>query len=342
MEDKDYIKELFSEKLTNHTTKVNPKVWSAVKSSLTTTSAVSIALTTKVIIGVSATIAIVGGVYLFSKSEREIQAVKVEQNSISKQKSTPELILNETTTQTPPKKELETREISYKEIDTNSAVGITENIAVREEYVDSNLHSNEKKQNLPTETPITEQKTGNVLNRVSEVSEKETISEFSILSSKEGGVYLFKLDFDEFDFIEWNFGDGNYSTEREASHVYNSSGKYLVQVKVIKGNTYKTRTIEVGKEAVGKISKWPSVVTFNNDGFNDALVLETENLKDFQITILSRSNEVVFKSSNTDFMWSGLDLKGEPVKAGNYVYFITATDIAGNPINEYQMLEVKR
>jgi len=60
LEDKDYIKELFSEKLKNHQAPVNPELWSAISSSISSTAGLStgLSLVSKLIIGISAAVVI--------------------------------------------------------------------------------------------------------------------------------------------------------------------------------------------------------------------------------------------------------------------------------------------
>ena len=350
MEDKDYIKELFSKKLGDHTEPVNPDIWSAVKAQ--TTASVSTATTTlitKVVVTAVSVLSLTAGVYWAVKKNNTSNVSINKQNSIPKEGENKKVFVENKEVKPSPAEENEDiiTSISADEVNNSKEEN---NVHV---FSDSSFKENtnysadsiplyiKQKSTVLSNTdslnnPIQNKKILGVEN------EKKTLPEFSIISQNDDGVYVFSLDTDDYDFIEWSFGDGNYSTQREAKHLYNSSGKYEVEARIIKGDLQKRSTVSVGSEAVGEIGKLPSVVTCNNDGFNDALVLETKNLSDFQITILDRSNQVVFKSSDAAFSWGGIDLTGEPVEPGNYVYIITAVDTAGNPINEYQMIEVRR
>ncbi len=72
MEEKDFIKELFQEKLAQHQSPVSPEVWASVSSSITTgTTVVSsgLSLLTKSIIGGLSAAAVIGGVWMLTQQK---------------------------------------------------------------------------------------------------------------------------------------------------------------------------------------------------------------------------------------------------------------------------------
>lgn len=80
MEDKDYIKELFSEKLRNQEAPVNPELWSSISASIGS-SAVStaMALSTKIIIGISAAAVVTVASFVALKDDKpEAQKVNTD------------------------------------------------------------------------------------------------------------------------------------------------------------------------------------------------------------------------------------------------------------------------
>lgn len=90
------------------------------------------------------------------------------------------------------------------------------------------------------------------------------------------------------------------------------------------------------------IDNLPNIFTPNGDGSNDIFSVNSKGLSDFSITILNTQNQVVFKSNDAKFKWSGLDFSQNQVATGNYVYYITARDSAGNPVNKYSQLVIRR
>jgi len=85
-----------------------------------------------------------------------------------------------------------------------------------------------------------------------------------------------------------------------------------------------------------------NVFTPNGDNINDFLLILSDNLSDFQVVVLDRINKIVFKSSDPKFTWDGIGVSGEPVPTGNYLYFITARDGDGKPINKSSTLRIER
>lgn len=102
MEEKDFIKDLFQEKLSNFETPVRPEVWSTISSSIGATSAASgLSLITKLIIGTSLTAAVSAVIWFsVSNSEKEStpekEPAKIENPSVVQTK---EDDLNKETTQ---------------------------------------------------------------------------------------------------------------------------------------------------------------------------------------------------------------------------------------------------
>lgn len=62
----------------------------------------------------------------------------------------------------------------------------------------------------------------------------------------------FKNESEKAERYEWNFGDGNTSTEAAPTHEYKSSGHYTVELKAIQGKKVKTTTKEVTVKAPDK------------------------------------------------------------------------------------------
>ena len=100
--------------------------------------------------------------------------------------------------------------------------------------------------------------------------------------------------------------------------------------------------IEAEEIELYTIDNLPNIFTPNGDGNNDLFSIKTKGLSDFSITILNTKNQVVFKSNDSKFIWNGLDFSQNQVASGNYVYYITARDSAGNPVNKYSQLVIRR
>jgi gliding motility-associated-like protein len=113
--------------------------------------------------------------------------------------------------------------------------------------------------------------------------------------------------------------------------------KTIDNSEIIANNTI---TEEKNELNVSSIETLPNIFTPNNDGSNDELKVKSNGLKDFSVVVMDSKNNVVYKSDDPDFKWNGIDLRGEMVEEGNYLYYITASDSNGKVITKYSPLKI--
>lgn len=94
-----------------------------------------------------------------------------------------------------------------------------------------------------------------------------------------------------------------------------------------------------GKSVV--IGELPNIFTPNGDGQNDVLKFNIQNVKEFQVTIMDQNNKTVFTSSDSNFEWSGLDLSGNMVAPGEYIYFMIGKGNDNVEFKEFKRLTIK-
>jgi gliding motility-associated-like protein len=130
------------------------------------------------------------------------------------------------------------------------------------------------------------------------------------------------------DSIEWNFGDAN-ATENlasgfEVSHAFSSPNTYIVQALIYKKCGIDTLSISVDLTNCSTELSFitPNVITPNQDGINDFLIIENGQAKT-SLIILNRWGNAVFSTSDYQNNWDGKDQDGQPLKEGVYTYRYT-------------------
>jgi gliding motility-associated-like protein len=136
---------------------------------------------------------------------------------------------------------------------------------------------------------------------------------------------------------QWNFGDGNTSTEFNASHTYSDSGLYSVTI--IVSTNYRcsdTMTITNAVHVIEKSRiKFPTAFSpnpngssngrynahdFSNDVFYPIVI--NGGLKDYHMEIYNRWGVLLFESSDIDVGWDGY-YKNQLMMEDVYIYRIS-------------------
>ena len=85
----------------------------------------------------------------------------------------------------------------------------------------------------------------------------------------------------------------------------------------------------------------PNVFTPNGDGVNDEFFVVSKGLVNYSLVVLDANSQVVWRTNNPDDRWDGKNLAGDKLPIGSYIYFITAQDELGNPMNKHQRLQIQ-
>jgi gliding motility-associated-like protein len=106
-------------------------------------------------------------------------------------------------------------------------------------------------------------------------------------------------------------------SSKQNSYIVSHEGHYSVRVTNVCGST--TAEIFI-KERICQIF-FPNAFTPNGDGKNDAFkILNTNNLKDYQLSIYNRFGQKVFETFDFSTGWNGT-YKDKPAETGAYVWY---------------------
>jgi gliding motility-associated-like protein len=298
LSDKDYIKDLFSEKLGNYEAKVNPELWNGIASQIGaagTTAATGITIATKWIIGISiASVVAISAVVVMSSSEEdpiiEDKIAEVQTNSLEENKEQENTITTES--------------------ENNSAA--TTEVSVQERANNGNIYPEEQTEVDPEERRL-----------------------------PEGGLAVAGESGGKAHEAEENTDKPESSKPLQREEQPKHTPDPIVEEPSLPEEIAPEDSLVEGVVNY-HIGELKNVFTPNGDGVNDIFSIQSENLTEFTITIINAENKVVYQSSNPNFRWDGTNAYGEPVADGNYVYFITAKEFAGDKPKRYSPLLIKR
>ena len=88
----------------------------------------------------------------------------------------------------------------------------------------------------------------------------------------------------------------------------------------------------------------PNVFSPNNDGQHDEFFIDFKDyaIQDFNLVIMDKSNKVVYTSNDPNFSWNGMDLNGNPVQPGTYLYYFMGVLNDKTPISKFSSLQIIR
>jgi hypothetical protein len=117
------------------------------------------------------------------------------------------------------------------------------------------------------------------------------------------------------------------------SYTFPDSGTYTLRLAAIQNKNCidtQTRIIRVSNFEGVKVAQ--NIITVNNDGLNEELVIDAEPLAFFQLSVLNNVGEEVFSSYSVNNRWNGNYINGLPCKTGSYRYVIKYKTLKNNKI----------
>lgn len=134
--------------------------------------------------------------------------------------------------------------------------------------------------------------------------------------------------------FEWDFGDGNTSSDFNPSHIYREPGTYNVSLVAKLGEGLCSDTLVQELLVFPPIQPiFPNAFTPNGDGDNDEFrgIDLIEGFGNFELRIFDRYGQKVFEAFNIEDSWNGrLNNQGELLPQGVYTYVARFFNVAGD------------
>lgn len=300
MNDKDQIKELFSEKLGNYEAKVNPELWTNIASQIgaasTATVSTGVSLLAKAIIGISAAAVVTTGIILYSNSKEE--AVRKEKTS------SVNLLKDERVTDKEDASEIEILKDRKQENASKKTVGTNEKVKNGDTLSETTLAS----------------KTEDVVDNASDQG-------VTGVGTNNGSVSNQKVNGEKQ--IPSTLSKGK-TGESDSMENPNENTKEHLTLEDDPLKSVDEKQPEEEKVAPFELNNLPNVFTPNGDFTNDYFELNLPELKSFTILIQDQRGQTVFESNDPHFRWDGTSMiTGKRVEKGIHSYVIIAENMKG-------------
>ena len=318
MSDKDPIKDLFRDKLQSHEVMPSESVWSGVSDALGHSAASSASVgsasflkVAAIAVGVSA----VGVVGFMMMNSDETEPLKSIEKTVLQEKDIDESVSSETIDSDV--EESKSPEITLSDSESLSSEKVISNESIRDTQPEL-ITINES---LPVSTPSESQAYPVVVeeNDIHNMNEANPVT-----PEVSATVPAVTIDEDQ----------GN---EDQVSSETIETPELEETYEEIVSDQDESPDILIEESIV-----LPNIFTPNGDRVNDLFEIEIGDKLEFQIVVLNRQNQLVFKSGDPRFQWDGTMLNGEPAPEGVYLYYFSAKDRFGNDITESSVLTIKR
>ena len=156
----------------------------------------------------------------------------------------------------------------------------------------------------------------------------EITSESEVLAKEE---IIFESEISpEFLSWQWEFGDGNKSSDKDPIHIFEKPGTYEVTLTgydLLGCSSVEKNTIQVN--APTQMVVIPNAFSPNGDGLNDTFLPKIKGVSSFSMEIFNTWGEKLFITNSLETKgWDGL-YRGQMSPPGNYLYRITYTNPDG-------------
>ena len=120
--------------------------------------------------------------------------------------------------------------------------------------------------------------------------------------------------------FEWDFGDGEMSSEYEPVHVYTQEGDYYVTLTASDDLDCQNSSTQIINVAASLLFYSPNVFSPNGDGINDNFNVSVVGQEDFELFIFDRWGKQLFTTKDPNEGWNGTYPNGDDVPQDVYMY----------------------
>jgi gliding motility-associated-like protein len=118
---------------------------------------------------------------------------------------------------------------------------------------------------------------------------------------------------------EWDFGDGNTSTEKNPAHQFEATNFFNVCQTVTNTNNCTDSVCQSVEALVSILFDLPNAFTPNGDGMNDVFLVRGFGITNMTFRIFNRQGLLVFESKSPNMGWDGT-YQSQPQPMDTYVW----------------------
>lgn len=128
---------------------------------------------------------------------------------------------------------------------------------------------------------------------------------------------------------DWDFGDGNTSTQTHPNNTFPAPGQYEITLTATDENGCSDTISKIINVLLENFIYVPNAFTPETGDINNFFSASTVNIAKLNVLIFNRWGQVIYESDEVKFQWNGR-YKGRPVRPGVYPWIITYTPVNGD------------
>jgi len=128
---------------------------------------------------------------------------------------------------------------------------------------------------------------------------------------------------------DWDFGDGNTSTQTHPNNTFPAPGQYEITLTATDENGCSDTISKIINVLLENFIYVPNAFTPETGDINNFFSASTVNIAKLNVLVFNRWGQVIYESDEVNFQWNGR-YKGRQVRPGVYPWIITYTPVNGD------------